>query len=160
MVGLTGANYNRYKTILQAKRQLTTRPKPVTINGDEKGDREIDMFGEIKVKQLHQEQKRLSPEEKEIIIAEYSSGRTTYDLAKQFGCHRRTISSILKSHGVKVDKCKARKKLDVDKVIAMYTELHTSEEIAKCFGVSSQSILVCLRAHGVKIRGRWDYNRA
>lgn len=158
-MGLTGANYNRYKTILQVKRQIAARPKHVTPNGDEKGDREIDTFGETKVKRLRQEQKRLSPEEKEIIIAEYNSGKTTYDLAKQFGCHRHTISSILKKHGVKVDKCKVQKKLDVDKVIAMYIELHTSEEIAKCFGVSPQSILVCLKAHGVKIRGRWDYNR-
>lgn len=161
-MGLTGADSRSYKAIIRAKRQITDTPD---VGDPTSGEREetvvsgrvVDGFGETSTKSLRQEQKRLSPEEIESVVAEYESGKTTYELAEQFGCHRQTISDILKKRGVKVNKGSALRKLDGDKVIAMYAEMHTSAEIAEQFDVRPQAIIRCLKANGVKIRTRWDY---
>ena len=81
MVGLSGADYKKYKTILQAKRRIA---------------------------------------ETAMVVQGYQSGKTTYQLAGEFDCHHQTISNILKRHNIKVDKCKAQKKLNADVVVAMY----------------------------------------
>lgn len=51
------------------------------------------------VNKLHQKQKRLNNEEIAQIIAGYKSGQTMRELAREFGCHRTTVSSNLKKHG-------------------------------------------------------------
>lgn len=161
LVGLTGADSKRYKAILRAKNRAikAAKPLPVPLPTGETGseDRCVDQFGATSVNQLRQTQKWLSAEEVEQVISEYKEGKTTYELAERFGCHRQTISATLKKHGVEVDKCKARKKLDTDVVVAMYAEMRTTEEIAGHFGVSSYTVNRCLRENGVKIRSRWDY---
>ena len=161
VVGLTGADSKRYKAILRAKNRAikAAKPLPVPLPTGETGseDRCVDQFGATSVNQLRQTQKWLSAEEVEQVISEYKEGKTTYELAERFGCHRQTISATLKKHGVEVDKCKARKKLDTDVVVAMYAEMRTTEEIAGHFGVSSYTVNRCLRENGVKIRSRWDY---
>lgn len=160
-VGLSGADYNRYGTILQSKCRLAKNSKvtsePNLADEPEIDDRRIGVFGETEVKQYRQSQKRLSAAEKEIVVQEYKSGKTTYELAQQFGCHRRTIAATLEKHGVKPDKRKAQKKLDPAKIIALYEKRYTLKEVAKCFNVNSRVISQCLRDNGVKIRSRWDY---
>ena len=36
------------------------------------------------------------------IISKYKAGKSTYELAQEYGCHRRTISDNLKKQGIKV----------------------------------------------------------
>ena len=86
-----------------------------------------------------------------------SSGKTTYELAEQYGCARHTIVTALKKVGITATKAKAQEAIDADNVIRLYNEYHTIEEIAKKHGVSSNAINRCLRYNGVAIRGRWDY---
>lgn len=161
-MGLSGADYNSYKTIIRAKRKVAKNYELISASnfteGAEIENRKIGIFGEVEVKQRCQSQKRLSPEEKEQVVLGHKAGKTTYKLAEEFGCHRRTISSILEQHGIKPDKCRAQKKLNITEVIAMYEkEQQTLEHVAQCFGVSSHTISTCLRNNGVKIRSRWDY---
>ena len=65
-----------------------------------------------------------------MLIFEYKNGKTTYVLAKQFGCNRITVSNILKKHGVIVSKCMSQKKLDPEDVISMYENMYNTVEIA------------------------------
>ena len=90
----------------------------------------------------------------EKVVQGYMSGRTVHQLTEEFGCHRQTISSILKQHGVKTDNRIAQKKLNADEIIAMYADMYSSTEIGEKFGVHPQAVLRCLRNHGVKIRSR------
>lgn len=150
-MGLSGADYKKYRTILQAKRRIAESKKSAA-KGTE--DREIGDFGETEVRQYRQRQKRLSSAETAMVIQGYQSGKTTYQLAEEFDCHRQTISDILKRHSIKVDKRKAQKKLDADEVVAMYMDGHSSTEIGEKFGVHPQAVLRCLRNHGVEIRSR------
>lgn len=104
-----------------------------------------------------QEQKRLSDEEIQRLIKEYQNGKSACALAKQFGCHRTTVSNVLKKCGVNVTNRKAERKLNISDVVAMYEENHTSEKIAKKYEVSPQAVIRCLREQGITIRSRWDY---
>ncbi len=88
------------------------------------------------------------------VVQGYTSGKTIYQLAEEFGCHRQTISDVLKRNNIKINNCVAQKKLDAEKVISMYAEMRTTKEIANQFGVSPKAILKCLRDNGVGIRSR------
>lgn len=54
------------------------------------------------VKRLHQPQKILSEEEISELVVGYKSGLAVYQLAKQFGCHRTTVSQHLKAKGIEM----------------------------------------------------------
>jgi DNA-binding CsgD family transcriptional regulator len=99
----------------------------------------------------------MSEEEIKLLVEGYRCGETTYQLARQFGCHRLTVSNVLKRRGVNVTKCTAQRQLDAEDVIAMYGDMCTSAEIAEKYGVGPNVILRCLRKRGVRIRGRWEY---
>lgn len=165
LVGLLGLELNKYEAVLRYKAELlqvttNTGQIPITIIADkaESYNREIDKFGETAVKRLNQSYyKDFSDADVEQIISYYESGKTTTELAKQFGCSKGTISKLLRQHGINVTKAKAQMKLDVKTVILMYKERYTMAEIAGHFGVSTYSINRCLHSNGVKIRNRWDY---
>ena len=121
-------------------------------------DRIINKNGETEVRKITQHQKQFfDQQEIEIILSEYKLGKTTTELAKQFSCHRTTISNILKRHNIKVDNSKAIKKIDAEKVISMYAEMHTASEIARQFNTYPQVIIRCLKNNGIRIRNRWEY---
>ena len=52
--------------------------------------------------EIKQQQKHLSNKEISEIVVKYSSGISTYELAKEYGCHRRTISDNLKKQGITI----------------------------------------------------------
>jgi len=48
----------------------------------------------------YREVRRLSEQELDRLIAGYRGGRTVYELGREFGIHRVTVSNILKRHDV------------------------------------------------------------
>ena len=119
----------------------------------------VSEFGDLKVTQIRQPQKRLSESEIAQAATEYQNGMTTYALAAKYDCTRLAMSNALKAHGVAVTKCKAQGKIDTENVLALYKDMHTTAEIAEKYGVYPQLILKCLRSNGVTIRNRWDYEK-
>ena len=91
LVGLSGADYKKYRTILQAKHRIAENQKSAAKGT---GDREIGDFGETETKQYRQQQKRLSPAETAMVVQGYQSGKTTYQLAEEFDCHHQTINLL------------------------------------------------------------------
>jgi len=92
------------------------------------------------------------------LITGYTEGKSTYTLAKEFCCHKNTVSGILKKNGVTVTNQKAINKLDVEGAIAMYENKCTLQMIADKYKVNPQLVARSLRANGVRIRsGRWEY---
>lgn len=97
---LSDHNSKKYQPILQFKQKAIAKGAfPANIIST---PREIDSFGELAAKRITQAQKHFTPEEIEVLAAEYLEGKSTRELAKQFGCHRETVSRVLKKHGVKV----------------------------------------------------------
>ena len=118
-MGLTQLDSNKYASIPGAKldiSSITTYPDNNTSNPSSS----INEYGEIEIKQLSQPQKRLSEEAAGIANA-YTTGQTTYQLAKQYGAHRTTVSHALKKIGVTPDKRSVQKKLGKEKVIEIPT---------------------------------------
>lgn len=167
----------KYQAALRLKRQVAEKPElfpDFNISEDcLSSNRGIDEFGEMATKRVQLEQKRLTPEEVKMLIAEYQTGKTPIELSKKYGCHRITVGRILRRNGVEIrpphydkqvvehqapkSKLRAQDKLDATEVILMYAEMHTAKEIAQQFGVSPKAVLKCLREQNIKIRSRWDY---
>lgn len=157
LVELSALDANKYDKILNWKQHADLSS---TLDDNTVASRDsivVSEFGDLKVTEIRQPQKYLTDEEVAQIIAEYQNDMTTYQLAEKYGCHRDTISKVLKKHSVNVSKSKAMDKLDPAKVIAMYESMRTTQQIADEFGVNPGVILKCLRANGVRIRTRWDY---
>lgn len=121
-------------------------------------NREINKFGEIATRKLQQPFRiPFTDEDIDTIISMYNAGASTHNIAKQYGCSKNTISSLLKRNGINVTNRKAQSKLLADQVIKMYKNMDTIEKIAERFRVSAFSVRRCLRENGVKLRKRWDY---
>lgn len=72
------------------------------------------------VKTITQQQKNLSELEIQTICERYKNGASSYELAKEFGCHRRTISDTLKRNGVEVSHQATAKPELVKRIIELY----------------------------------------
>ena len=101
IVGLTGTDSNHFDALLRFKKSVAAMvPEAGQNKGLLSAARKIDEYGEIAVSRIQQAQIRLGEEELNLLIAAYLGGKSTYALAEQFGCHRTTVSNILKRYGV------------------------------------------------------------
>lgn len=106
MVHLSGYNSKNYTAILRFKRKLAESGE-LSVTDPAAGEsaasyREIDGFGEVAVKQVQKAQKRFTAGEAAVLAREYQAGKSTRELAQQFGCHRNTVSNVLKRYGFEV----------------------------------------------------------
>ena len=90
--------------------------------------------------EIEQQQKHLSNNEVLEIISKYKAGKSTYELAKEYGCHRRTISDNLKKRGIKVTNQLMERKGVVELVMQMYSEYYKPADIAKAVGINVDSV--------------------
>jgi len=130
--------------------------KTTPIDNISHDNKKINSYGDVIVNKIKQEQKHLNEEEIKRIIDEYKSGKSTYKIAEQFGCHRHTVSDTLKRNGVKITYCKDET-LDTKSVLFLYEEKNTLKQIAERYKTTPKVISRCLRKNGVVIRQRGDY---
>ena len=109
------------------------------------------------VKTITQQQKTLSETEIKIIILKYQQGKSTYELAKEFGCHRATISKALKDNGIEVTNQCAKKKVLAEMIMQLYSEWYKPQEIGEALGVSADTVRRILHNNNVYIRKSWEY---
>ena len=155
---LSELDLNKYDIIIKFKGTLPECVEDATSSLRlSSADKAVNEYGDTVVNKILQHQKRLTDEEITDIITAYQNGKTTYELADEYGCNRNAISSNLKKHGITVYKDKATAKLDIEQVSLLYTDKNTVAQIAKRFHVSSSTILRCLRNQKIQLRSRWDY---
>lgn len=146
-MGLLDSNSKNYIAVVQYHRKCHTisdkEPLDPTITDTSYDPNSI-------VKEITQQQKSLTQAEIQTLIQKYEAGVSTYDLADEFGCHRTTISSVLKRNGVMVTK----RKVDVTVAVKMYESGKTTTEIAKFFDVNGSAVSRTLQQNGVKMRKR------
>ena len=109
------------------------------------------------VKTITQQQKNLSELEIQTICERYKNGASSYELAKEFGCHRRTISDTLKRNGVEVSHQAATKPELVKRIIELYAEMKTPKEVGAIVGVGGDTVRKVLKENGIYIRKSWEY---
>ena len=93
------------------------------------------------------------------IASKYKAEKSTYELAKEYGCHRRIISDNLKKQGIKVTNQLMERKGVVELVIQMYSEYIKPADIAKAVGINVDSVRKILKENNVYIRKSWEYPR-
>ena len=155
MVGLSRPHSN-FKTLSGIVNDI----KSSTPGEFDAGNKLIDSSysPEITVKSLIQQHKHgFSNNEIAEMARQYRAGKTIYELAKEFGCHRVTVSAILKRNGITVSVEKSEKMFDPAKAAELYEAGMKSKDIGIRFGVSEQTIRKCLKKQGIRIRTRWDY---
>lgn len=153
LVGLSEINSKNYELILSKVKYTGLTPVtdspglPCSVNAN-------NIKSEIK-----QQQKYLSEVEIDEIIIKYKTGKSTYELAKEYGCHRYTISKRLKEAGIEVSNRVARKESLVGLMLQLYSEWHKPAEIAEALGISVDSVRRCLKENGVELRHSSEYAR-
>lgn len=109
------------------------------------------------VKNITQQQKTLSELEIRTICEKYKNGASSYELAKEFGCHRRTISDALKRNGVEVSHRASTKPELVKRIIKLYAEYKTPKEVGALVGIGDDTVRKVLKGNGIYIRKSWEY---
>lgn len=152
MAELAGLYSNTFQRIVNAKKSL---PQEAEIVEKHKNtdDRAINERGEAEVKRYRQRQIVLSEEGRKEVVRLYLEGVNTYTIAKSFGCHRNTVSKILKDASINV----TIEKINLDEAIRLYESGWTTKQIAEKYDMSDNAVSRRLKAAGVKMRTRWDY---
>lgn len=148
MVVLSELRSKNYETIFSKTKEIS----PTSVNDG------LDVNLSIKT-EIKQKQKYLSKEEINEIVAKYKNGKTTYELAEEYGCHRYTISKHLKEAGLEVTNRVARKESLVGLVLQLYSEWYKPQEIGEALGISADSVRRCLKENGVELRHSSAYPR-
>ena len=155
-MGLSETNSNNYRAILDFRHRNRFTPVNNEINPD---ITDTSYAPDCIIKSIKQQQKTLTQAETRTIIEKYKAGVSTYDLAKEFGCHRYTVSNALTRSGIIVDKHVEGRKYKTEEVIRLYAEEKKSvKQIAQMFGVCDGTIYKCLKRNNISTkRTRWDY---
>lgn len=98
-----------------------------------------------------QRQTRLKHREIEELVVQYSSGSTVYELATLFGCHRNTVSRLLKSRGVSM-RLSPLTTEQIERAVELYSSGLSLLKVAHMLGVSAGTVHARLRDHGVTLR--------
>lgn len=96
-------------------------------------------------------QRRLSDEQVDRIAEGYAAGKTVYELAVEFSCHRATVSAVLKRRGVAL-RLQPATKVEVERMIALYQSGLSLAAVGKNLGINASTVLKYLRANGVPTR--------
>lgn len=150
-MGLSEINSKNYRIILDNVNKSNSTPvkQPVDPTITDLSYDPNSIVKTIKQQQKHE----FSKKEIEEIIAAYQSGASTYELAKQYNCHRSTISHQLKLHDIEVK----IEKIDINEAIVLYESGWTTKQIAEKYHMSDNAVSRRLKKAGVKMRTRWDY---
>ena len=117
------------------------------------------VYGETEVLRIRQKQKTLSDMEVQTVCKRYQSGDSVYKLAKDFECHRSTISAVLKRNGIEVTHLASKKPELVRKVIELYSEMKTPREVGAIVGINEGTVRSILHDNSIYIRKSWEYPR-
>jgi hypothetical protein len=98
-----------------------------------------------------QKQRRLERAVQEELVARYQAGDLMNELAVRYGIHRRTVSAILKRHGVPT-RATGLSAEQVQRAVLLYTQGQSLVKIGKVLGVDAGTVHARLREQGVRMR--------
>jgi len=136
LVGLSEADSKKWSSLLE-RRSVAEEP--------------IDEAIEPQDRMLKQLQTRLTEAQKDELVANYMKGSTVYHLAAQFGCHRNTVSNLLKSRGITLRMASMTHE-QIAEAIALYESGLSLVRVGEVLGVSAGNVHARLRERGVAIR--------
>src|SRR5690606_19189074 len=134
LVGLFSSHANELRT---AHRHLSTEPvrELPQANGGRK----------------RTTQQRLSDEKVSQIVTAYETEKTVYELAAEYGCHRVTISAVLKRQGVALRRTSPTAE-QIDEMVRLYESGLSLARIGEQFAMNASTVLAHLRNTAVTTR--------
>ena len=138
----------KYRAALRLKKETAENSdKFILTEEDCVSKKELDKFGEITAKCVQRVRKRLSPEEIGKVIAEYLNGKTPAELAEKYGCHRSTVSAVLKRNGISTKPCTDQR---VKAIISGFQDGKNTYELAEGLHCASSTVSRILRQNGIE----------
>jgi len=141
-VDLSGVDSNNWSKLAAH----LSRPQP--IGGDKQEPRryERELWRPVR-----QAQQRFTSNKELVVVKDYCAGGTTYTLAAKCGCHRNTISRVLKSHGIEL----ANPPIDpstINEIIRLYETGFSVDATVKMMGILIKTVFNHLRKRGTRTR--------
>ncbi|MFF3566900.1 hypothetical protein ACFYXQ_03865 [Nocardia jiangxiensis] len=93
------------------------------------------------------------------LIAGYEGGATVYELGARFGIERRTVSEILRRHGVPMRR-KGLSAEQIDDAIHLYSLGWSLARVGQHLGADPTTVLAKLRQRGIPTRDAHGRPRA
>jgi hypothetical protein len=95
--------------------------------------------------------RQLDKEQVQQLAADYAAGATVYELGDRFGIDRKTVSAILKRHGVPMRR-RGLLPEQVDEAVQLYQAGWSLARIGEHMNVDATTVLNRLRERGVRTR--------
>lgn len=95
--------------------------------------------------------RQLEAEQVQELIAGYQAGATVYDLGRQFGIERRTVSKVLHRNGVSMRR-RGLSAEQIDESVRLYEGGWSLAQIGRKLSVDPTTVLTKLRERGVRMR--------
>jgi DNA-directed RNA polymerase specialized sigma24 family protein len=137
LVALSTADTNKWSTLLE-KRHLTSELKVTAIEYERTGP-------------TLQRQRRLTDTQALMLRDRYSEGMTIYQLAKEFGICRNTVSERLKKVGITMRRQSPGSEL-INSMVALYESGLSLAEVGDRVGKSPGTVRRYLLIHRVQMR--------
>lgn len=98
-------------------------------------------------------QPRISSEGADRIVEGYTAGKTVYELADEFKCHRVTVSALLKRRGISLRRASPTEEQALE-MVRLYQSGLSLAKVSERFDVHASTVLAQLRKRGVPTRTR------
>lgn len=136
-MALSTADTNKWSTLLE-KRHQTSELKVTAVEYERTGP-------------IRQRQRRLTEDQVKQMAARYHEGATVYELAKEFGIRRATVSERLKKAGVSM-RCQPPGSELIDSMVRLYELGLSLAEVGDRVGTSAGTVHRYLRLRNIGMR--------
>lgn len=108
---------------------------------------------ELTSRSARKAQPRISDAGSDRIVEGYGAGKTVYELADEFNCHRVTVSAILKRRGISLRRASPTEEQAVE-MVRLYQSGLSLAKVGERFDVHASTVLAQLRKRNVPTRTR------
>ena len=137
LVALSTADTNKWATLLN-RGYLTPEPQVTRFDYERTGP-------------IRQRQRRLNEAQALLMATQYQTGATVYQLAKEFGVSRHTVSERLKKAGMEMRQQPPENEL-IDEMVRLYESRLSLAIVGNYVGASPGTVRRYLLTRGIKMR--------
>ena len=137
LVALSTADTNKWAALLN--------------RGDSTLEVQVTSYDYERTGPIRQRQRRLNAAQALLMATKYQTGATVYQLAKEFGISRHTVSKRLKKAGIAMRQQSPESEL-IDEMVGLYEPGLSLAEVGDCVGKSPGTVHRYLRLRSIEMR--------
>ncbi|MDR1185337.1 MAG: hypothetical protein LBK67_11160 [Coriobacteriales bacterium] len=161
LVALNNTNVNNFTRALHYRNSMKCKSRKTPISTSERTFTNEFPNEATTIRRIKQNQKRhFTDNEATQMVIDYTQHRlTVYQLADKYGCHRQTISNVLKKNGATVTK-RRMDEATITKAKQLYADGLTLKQVGQELSICESTIRKTLIKAGVEMRVACRYRRA